>query len=94
MTEVGVDVKEGDYVLAIDGEDLASGDNPYRLLRNKADRPVQLTVNSKPERDGARTVTFQPISSETDLRYLAYVMRNRDRVTPAERRPGRLHPHP
>ena len=50
LTEVGVDVKEGDYVLAIDGEDLAGGDNPYRLLRNKADRPVQMTVNSKPER--------------------------------------------
>ena len=81
LTEVGVDVKEGDYVLAIDGEELAGSDNPYRLLRNKSDRPVQLTVNSKPNADGARTVTFQPISSETDLRYLAYVTRNRDRVT-------------
>ena len=49
MTEVGVDVKEGDYVLAIDGEELAGSDNPYRLLRNKADRPVQMTVNSRPE---------------------------------------------
>ena len=81
LTEVGVDVKEGDYVLAIDGEDLTSGDNPYRLLRNKADRPVQMTVNSKPETIGARIVTFQPISSESDLRYLAYVAHNRDRVT-------------
>ena len=81
LTEVGVDVKEGDYVLAIDGEELAGSDNPYRLLRNKSDRPVQLSVNSKPNADGARTVTFQPISSETDLRYLAYVTRNRDRVT-------------
>ncbi len=80
LTEVGVDVKEGDYVLAIDGEDLTSGDNPYRLLRNKADRPVQMTVNSKPETVGSRTITFQPITSETDLRYLAYVARNRDRV--------------
>ena len=34
-------MKEGDYVLAIDGEDLTASDNPYRLLRNKADRPVQ-----------------------------------------------------
>ena len=81
LTEVGVDVKEGDYVLAIDGEDLTGGDNPYRLLRNKADRPVQMTVNSRPETAGARTITFQPISSESDLRYLAYVARNRDRVT-------------
>jgi tricorn protease len=50
------------------------------LLRNKADRPVQMTVNSRPETVNARTVTFQPISSESDLRYLAYVARNRDRV--------------
>ena len=92
LTEVGVDVKEGDYVLAIDGEDLAGGDNPYRLLRNKADRPVQLTVNSKPEQDGARTITFQPISTETDLRYLAYVERNRDRVTRlSDGRAGYIH---
>ncbi len=81
LTEVGVDVKEGDYVLAIDGEDLTGADNPYRLLRNKADRPVQMTVNSKSETAGSRTVTFQPISTETDLRYLAYVAQNRDRVT-------------
>ena len=80
LTEVGVDVKEGDYVLAIDGEDLARSDNPYRLLRNKADRPVQMTVNSRPEVLNARTVTFQPIASESDLRYLAYVTHNRDRV--------------
>jgi tricorn protease len=92
LTEVGVDVKEGDYVLAIDGEELAGGDNPYRLLRNKSDRPVQLTVNSKPNADGARTVTFQPISSETDLRYLAYVTRNRDRVTRlSDGRAGYIH---
>ncbi len=81
LTEVGVDVKEGDYVLAVDGEELTGGDNPYRLLRDKADRPVQMTVNSRPEAVGARTVTFQPISSESDLWYLAYITRNRDRVT-------------
>jgi tricorn protease len=81
LTEVGVDAKEGDYVIAIDGEDLTGSDNPYRLLRNKADRPVQMTVNSRPDTVNARTVTFQPISSESDLRYLAYVARNRDRVT-------------
>ena len=36
----------GDYVLAINGEELTANDDPYRLLRNKADSPVQLTVNT------------------------------------------------
>ena len=40
LTEVGVDVKEGDYILAIDGQDLTAKDNPYQFLRNKANRPV------------------------------------------------------
>ena len=43
LTEVGVDVKVGDYVLAINGADLKGEDDPYRLLRNAADNPVQLT---------------------------------------------------
>src|SRR5262245_5465987 len=80
LTEVGVDVKEGDYVLAIDGEELKAGDNPYRLLRGKADKPVRLTVNDKPTTEGARTTTFRPLSSETDLRYLAWTETNRKMV--------------
>ena len=92
LTEVGVDVKEGDYVLAIDGENLTANDNPYRLLRNKADRPVRMTVNSRPETEGARTITFQPISAETDLHYLAYITRNRNRVNRlSEGRVGYIH---
>ena len=62
LTEVGVDAKAGDYVLAIDGEELKPTDDPYRLLRNKADRPVALTLNATPSATGARTVTFQPIT--------------------------------
>lgn len=80
LTEVGVDVKEGDYVLAIDGEELVAKDNPYRLLRHKADRPVRITVNSKPTFDGAREITFRPIDTETHLVYLDWITRNRERV--------------
>jgi tricorn protease len=80
LTEIGVDVKVGDYLLAIDGVELKPDDDPYRLLRFKADRPVQLTVSAKPEMAGARTVTFKPISDETNLEYLDWVSRNRARV--------------
>ena len=83
LTEVGVDVKEGDFILAIDGHDLTAKDNPYQFLRGKADHPVQLTVNSKPTTEGARTVSFRPITSETSLIYLKWITHNREAVSKA-----------
>jgi tricorn protease len=80
LTEVGVDVKVGDWVLAIDGVELQEHEDPYRLLRYKADRPVTLTVNGEPSMTGARKVTFRPITSETDLFYLEFVLDKRARV--------------
>jgi len=80
LTEVGVDARVGDYVLAIDGMDLPANVNPYSLLRGKADRPVKLTLNSVPDLNGAREVLFQPLTSESDLIYLDMVTRNREKV--------------
>ncbi|HKP14340.1 MAG TPA: S41 family peptidase, partial [Blastocatellia bacterium] len=80
LTEVGVDVKVGDYVLAINGEELKAEDDPYRLLRNKADNPVYLTVNTRPTMDGARTVSYKPITDESNLIYLDWVLGNRRKV--------------
>jgi tricorn protease len=79
LTEVGVDAREGDYVLAIDGAELKGTDDPYRLLRNKTN-PVTLTLNSVPAEAGARQVTYTPIDSEINLRYLDFVLRARARV--------------
>jgi len=83
LTEVGVDVKEGDYVLAIDGKELTASDNPYKFLLNKANRPVQLTVNAKPTFDGARQTSYRPITAERNLIYLDWVTRNREAVSKA-----------
>lgn len=80
LTEVGAEVKVGEYVLEVDGIDLAANENPYRLLVGKANQPVTLTVNSQPNLNGARKVTFQPIQSEEDLEYLKFVLGNRERV--------------
>ncbi len=80
LTEVGVQAAVGDYVLAIDGEEPKATEDPYRLLRNKADRPVTLTLNATPTATGARTVTFQPLASEESLLYLDWVQANRKRV--------------
>jgi tricorn protease len=80
LTELGVNVSEGDYVLAIDGQELRSDEDPYRLLRFKADRPVRLTVSRTPSMSGARDVTYRPVTSETNLIYLDWVEANRKRV--------------
>jgi tricorn protease len=83
LTEVGVDVKEGDYILAIDGRDLSAKDNPYQFLRDKANRPVLLTVNSRSTMEGSRTISYRPVTSETNLIYLDWVTHNRDAVSAA-----------
>ncbi len=83
LTEVGVDVKQGDYILAINGQPLTAAENPYRLLRIAPNQLVQLTVNSRPTTDGARTVLVKPIDSEAPLYYYAWTEHNREYVTEA-----------
>lgn len=92
LTEVGVDVSEGDYVLAIDGVELDASESPYAHLVHKANRPVTLTVNDQPSMEGARDIEFDPITSETDLIYLDWVAEKRDRVAKlTDGRVGYLH---
>jgi tricorn protease len=83
LTEVGINVKQGDYLLAINGQALNGTDNPYRLLRSPKGQLVQLTVNSKATMDGARTVLVDPIDSEAELNYYAWTTQNRDYVAKA-----------
>ncbi|HEV7744509.1 MAG TPA: S41 family peptidase [Pyrinomonadaceae bacterium] len=83
LTEIGVNVSVGDYVLAIDGEEVKATDDIYRLLRNKADNPVSLTVNKTASFDGARIVSYRPITDESRLIYLDWVDRNRRKVDQA-----------
>ncbi|CAN5802424.1 S41 family peptidase [soil metagenome] len=80
LTEIGVDAAVGDYILAIDGVELRPDEDPYRVLRNSADRPVTLSLSRTPNMRDARQVTFNPITSESDLVYLDWVEANRRRV--------------
>jgi len=77
LTEVGVDVHVGDYVLAINGSELKAKDNPYRLLQIAPAQPVELRVNSKPTDAGSRRVLVKPLASESSLKYYAWVEHNR-----------------
>lgn len=83
LTEIGVDIAEGDYVLAINGRELTATDNPYELLRYQADHPVTLLVSDRPRTEGAREVAFDPVTSETSLVYWDWVEGNRQRVDEA-----------
>ena len=92
LTEIGVSASVGDYVLAVDGVELRADEDPYRALRGKADRPVMLTLNSRPSMDGSRTVSFTPITNESDLVYLDWITANRKRVSDLSNgRVGYLH---
>lgn len=79
LSEVGVNVKEGDYVLAVDGQELTQHENIYRLLQHKSD-PVTLTINDKPSFEGARKVTYRPVFDEANLLYYEWVKENREKV--------------
>ena len=71
-------------MLAIDGEELKATDDPYRLLRNKADNPVSADRQQQADDGGfARTVSYRPITDEGNLIYLDWVTRNRKRVEEA-----------
>jgi tricorn protease len=80
LTQPGVNVVAGEYVLAVDGRDLAPPDSIYRALANTAGRQVVLRVGPSPTGAGARDVTVVPIESETPLRNRAWVEDNRRTV--------------
>jgi tricorn protease len=83
LTEPGVNVKEGDYLIAINGRTLRSPQTSDELMVNTANQVVTLTVNSKPSADGARRVVVKPIADEFNLRELNMVETNRKKVDAA-----------
>lgn len=83
LTEPGVNVKEGDYLVAINGRALRSPQTPDELLVNTANEVVTLAVNSKPSADGARKVLVKPIGDEFSLREYNMIETNRRKVDAA-----------
>jgi tricorn protease len=81
LTEIDVNVKPGDYILAINNTPVSSLPNLYDALIGTADKQVILRVNSKPTDAGARDVTVVPTADEAPLYYLDWVQKNIDYVT-------------
>jgi tricorn protease len=83
LTEPGINVKEGDYLLAVNGRSLRAPQNPYELFVNTANETVTVTMNSKPSEDGSRNVQVKPINDEYNLRELNMIETNRKKVDAA-----------
>ncbi|HUG44262.1 MAG TPA: PDZ domain-containing protein [Acidobacteriota bacterium] len=76
----GVDVREGDYVLAVNGIPLDPTKDPYAPFQGLAEKTVSLTVNSAPGLEGARQVLVETLGSEARIRNLDWIESNRRRV--------------
>jgi tricorn protease len=80
LTDIGVNVKPGDYLLAINGTPVSTLPNLYDALIGTADKQVILRINSKPSDDGARDITVVPTDNEAPLYYQAWLQKNIDDV--------------
>src|SRR6266536_3411504 len=83
LTEPGINVKEGDYLLAVNGRPLRAPQNPYEVFVNTANETVILSVNAKPAEEGAHNIQVKPISDEFNLRELNMIETNRKKVDAA-----------
>ncbi len=79
----GLKIKEGDYILAVNGEALDVSKDPWYAFDGLADKTIELTINDKPTFEGARTIVVKTLTSETRLRHLAWIESNRKRVEEA-----------
>ena len=83
LAEPGVDVKEGDYIVAIDGIPTSSVKNIYQLLVGKANVLTELSISSSASATGARKVVVSPIDNEYPLYHYNWVQENIRKVSEA-----------
>lgn len=81
LTEVGVNVSTGDYIIEVNGVSTQSVNDVYELLVNTAGKTIELTINSKPDKAGSRKTLVIPTDDEADLYYLDWVRKNVEYVT-------------
>ncbi len=80
LTQPGVNVVAGEYLLAVNGRSLSATDPIYGFFEGTAGRQVVLKVGPKPDGAGSREVTVVPVESEAGLRNLAWIEGNRRKV--------------
>jgi tricorn protease len=73
LTEPGLNVKKGEYILAVDGREITAEDNFYKFFENTADKIINLEVGPNADGSGSREIKAVPVRSD-------YALRNRDWV--------------
>ncbi len=80
LTEPGVEVEAGEYLLAVEGVELRAPENLYSRLENTSGRIVSIAVGPSPDGAGSRTVDVVPVANEGALRNRDWVEGNLARV--------------
>lgn len=83
LTEPGVNAKEGDYILAVNGQDVTAADNFFSFFENTAGKIVELTIGPNADKTGSRVVKVVPVANESALRNRDWVEGNLKKVTEA-----------
>jgi len=80
LTQPGVNVKTGEYLLSVNGRELRAADNVYSFFEATAGKSVVLEVGPNADGKGSRKVTVVPVENEYELRNLAWIEDNRRKV--------------
>lgn len=83
LTEPGVNVRAGEYLLAVNGVPVDAATSVYAPFENTVDRTVEITVGPNPDGTGSRTVQVVPVGSESALRNRAWIEGNIRKVDSA-----------
>lgn len=80
LTQPGVNVQPGEYLLAVNGRNLTANENVYSFFQNTANKQIVIRVGPNPDGAGSREVTVVPVANENGLRTLAWIEGNRRKV--------------
>jgi tricorn protease len=83
LTDIGVDAREGDFIIAVNGQPSNQMKDIYASLVNTVGKQVRLTLNSQPEEKGSRNAVVEPIADESPLYYYNWVRGNLEKVEKA-----------
>lgn len=80
LGEPGLNVHEGDYLISIDGVRVTANTSVDDLLQGKAEKVVEIRVNTGPTENGARKLLVRTTADDAGIRYADWIESNRDYV--------------